>query len=57
MAEGLIMLGAAAALRTLDLSLEPDYVLRQTAKPTPSLDNKLQLRVNAVRHNPVFLVH
>lgn len=57
MAEGLIMLAAAAALRTLDLSLEPGYVLRQVAKPTPSPDNKLHLRVNAVRHSPVFLVH
>ena len=57
MAEGLIMLGAAAVLRTLDLSLDPGYVLRQTAKPTPSPDDRLVLRVNAVRHNPVFLVH
>lgn len=57
MAEGLIMLGAAAVLRTLDLSLDPNYVLRQTAKPTPSPDDKLKLRVNAVRHEPVFLMH
>lgn len=44
-------------LRTLDLSLPAGSVLRQVARPTPSPDDRLVLRVNAVRQGPVFLLH
>lgn len=56
LAEGLIMLNAAAVLRTLDLELPQGYVLRQVARPTPSPDHRLVLRVRRVRHEPQTLL-
>lgn len=56
MAEGLMMLNAAALLRTLDLSLDPAYRLREVARPTPSPDRRLALRVEGVRHDAVSLL-
>lgn len=56
MAEGLIMLSAAALLRTLDLTLPSTYTLKETARPTPSPDDKLVLNVNKVRHDSVSLL-
>ncbi|ADV66949.1 cytochrome P450 [Deinococcus maricopensis] len=56
LAEGLIMLNAAAVVRTLDLHLDPAYRLREVARPTPSPDARLTLSVRAVRHHPVTLL-
>ncbi|MFC6748562.1 cytochrome P450 [Deinococcus aquaticus] len=56
MAEGLIMLNLAAILRTLDLRGDPAYVLREVARPTATPDDRLTLRVNAVRHPAVSLL-
>ncbi len=56
MAEGLMMLNAAALLRTLDLSLDPGYRLHEVARPTPSPDDRLGLRVEGVRHDAVSLL-
>ncbi len=52
MAEGLMMLNAAALLHTLELELDPAYQLKETARPTPSPDSGLRLKVVGIR-NPV----
>lgn len=56
MAEGLIMLNAAAILHTLDCTLPATYTLKETARPTPSPDTKLVLKVGQVRHAAVSLL-
>lgn len=56
MAEGLIMLNAAALLHTLELSLPGTYTLKEIARPTPSPDDKLVLKVERVRHAAVSLL-
>ncbi|GGL06139.1 cytochrome P450 [Deinococcus radiotolerans] len=56
MAEGLILLNLAAILRTLDLRGDPTYVLREVARPTATPDDRLTLRVAAVRHAAVSLL-
>lgn len=50
MAEGLIMLNAAAILYTLELELDPSYQFKEIARPTPSPADDLALRVVGVRH-------
>ncbi|WP_412029177.1 cytochrome P450 [Deinococcus yunweiensis] len=56
MAEGLIMLNLAAALRTLDMTLDASYRLGEVARPTPSPNRHLTLQVRGVRHAPVSLL-
>lgn len=56
MAEGLIMLNTAALLYTLELENDPNYVLKQVARPTPSPDKNFKLRVRRVRNPAVQLI-
>lgn len=56
LAEGLLMLNAAAILRTLELELNPQYRLRETFRPTACPDAQFKLKVRRIRHAPVTLL-
>ncbi|WP_216318179.1 cytochrome P450 [Deinococcus aestuarii] len=56
LAEGLILLNAAAVVRTLNLHLDPASRLREVSRPTPSPDGRLHLTVRGVRHPAVSLL-
>lgn len=49
MAEGLLLLNAAAIVHHLDLSLDPNFVLKVSPRPAPSPTSSLQLRVRGRR--------